>query len=163
MEYGENNREWRQEIKAKLSKLGILCFDPYDHPFIHDLDEGQQVKLKQLRERGNLNELEEKMKDIRRYDLSAVDRSDFIICVIDPDVPTWGTIDELVMAEALNRPVFMVVKGGKRKAPLWLYSLVPHRYMYNNLDEVIDVLCQINNGSVQIDSKRWKLMKEEYR
>ena len=89
--------------------------------------------------------------------------SDFIICKIDPEIPTYGTIDELVMAEALNRPVFMCVEGGKRNAPLWVYSLVPHKYMYDSLDEVINTIKGIDKGKIPIDSKRWKLFREEYR
>ena len=163
MQYGQDNRSWRNDLSKQLHHMGITCFNPYSHPFIHQIDEGQQVKLKQLRDHGSLRELEERMKDIRRYDLSMVDRSDFIICKIDPEIPTYGTIDELVMAEALNRPVFMCVEGGKRNAPLWVYSLVPHKYMYDSLDEVINTIKGIDKGKIPIDSKRWKLFREEYR
>ena len=163
MEYGADNRSWREYVTEELKKIGVVCFDPYNHPFVRQIDEGQQVKLQQLRDSGDLDDLEERMKDIRRYDLSAVDRSDFIICMIDPETPTYGTIDELVMAESLNRPIFMCVKGGKRKAPLWLYSLVSHKYMYDNIEDVVDVIRLIDQGVVEMNSKRWKLMKPEYR
>lgn len=163
MENGDDNVSWRHALEMELQKMGVTCFNPYSHPFIRQIDEGQQVKLQRLREKEDLNNLQERMKEIRRYDLSMVDKSDFIICKIDPLVPTYGTIDELVMAESLNRPVFICVEGGKRKAPLWLYSLCPHKYMYNSVDEIVQVLRGIDDGSIPTDSKRWRLLKYEYR
>jgi hypothetical protein len=163
MENGDDNVSWRTTLEIELHKMGIVCFNPLAHPFIHQIDEGQQVKLKLLRASGDLADLQKRMKDIRRYDLSMVDRSDLIICKIDPNIPTYGTIDELVMAESLNRPVFVCVEGGKRKAPLWLYSLVPHKYIYDSLDDIIAVLKEIDSGEKEIDSKRWRLLRPEFR
>jgi nucleoside 2-deoxyribosyltransferase len=163
MEYGDDNENWRATMADTLEEMGITCFNPYEHPFINNIDEGKQVQLQHLREKGDLNKLQTKMKTIRAYDLSMVDRSDFIIAYIKPNIPTYGTIDELVMAESLNRPVFICVEGGKRKAPLWLYSLTPHKYMYDSMDEILDTLRGIDSGSIVTDSKRWRLLREEYR
>lgn len=163
MEYGDDNKNWRSVMDHNLEEMGVTCFNPYDHPFIENIDEGKQVQLQRLRELGSLDNLQERMKTIRSYDLSMVDRSDFIICYIKPNTPTWGTVDELVMAESLNRPVFICVEGGKRKAPLWVYSLCPHKYMYNSMNEIVQVLKGIDNGSIPTDSKRWRLLKNKYR
>ena len=161
--FSEPLKNWRSDMADSLEEMGVTCFNPYEHPFVKNIDEGKQVQLQQLREKGNLNDLQERMKTIRSYDLSMVDRSDFIICYIKPNIPTWGTVDELVMAESLNRPVFVCIEGGKRKAPLWVYALCPHKYMYNSMDEITDVLRGIDDGSIPTDSKRWRLLRNEYR
>ena len=163
LENGDDVSCWRDLVKTELNKIGVTCFDPTVHPFVLDIDEGQQVKLKQLRELGSLNDLQERMKSIRRHDLSMVDKSDFIICYIDPEKPTWGTVDELVHAERMNKPIFMFVEGGKRKCPLWLFALVPLNYIYNSLDDILEKIQKIDNDEIEIDSKRWKLMRPEFR
>lgn len=163
MEYGDDNEGWREEVEEKLSKLGVICFNPYDHPFIHRIDEGQKDSLKQLREKGEWDELERRMKDVGRYDLSAVDRSDFIICYLKPELPTFGTMHELVQAKISKRPVFLCVEGGKAAAPFWAFFLVPHQYMYSSMDEVVDTIEKMDAGTVPMDSDRWRLMKPEYR
>jgi nucleoside 2-deoxyribosyltransferase len=163
MEFGSDNKTWRLDIQEKLSELNITFFDPYAHPFIADLEEGNQVSLKQQRAQGDLNDLEQKMKEIRRHDLAMVDKSDFIICVIKPDTPTWGTLDELVHAEGMNKPIFMHIVGGIRQCPLWLFSLVPLKHMYESMDDIVETLKKIDGGEIGTDSKRWKLLRPEYR
>jgi hypothetical protein len=92
-----------------------------------------------------------------------VDRSDFIICYIDPNVFTAGSIEELVTAVRMKRVCFVVIEGGKKKTPLWIMGMLPHRYIYNSFEEVKNVLTNIDTGVKSIDSDRWRLFKEELR
>ena len=39
----------------------------------------------------------------------------------------------------------------------------PHKYIYNDLDEIINMLYAIDNGSKPIDSDRWRLLQKKYR
>ena len=55
------------------------------------------------------------------------------------------------------------MEGGKSKTPLWLLGMLPHKFIYNNLDEVIEMLYAIDNGIKPIDSDRWRLLKKDYR
>jgi nucleoside 2-deoxyribosyltransferase len=163
MEFGNDTESWRKQCEDRLSKLGIVCFNPHSHPFLVDIEEGKQSLLIELREQEKYDELEEAAKNIRRHDLKMVDKADFLICHIDPTIPTIGTIDELVNAERLDRPVFMFIEGGKKKCPTYLFSKVPHKYMYDSLEEILETIEKIDSGEIEIDSKRWKLMKECYR
>lgn len=163
LERSDDAVSWRTKVKKSLEKIEVISFDPTSHPYLLDIDEGKQDSLIEIRNTGNLNLLEEKMKQIRRFDLGMVDRADFIVAYIDPETQTWGSIDELVHAEGMNKPIFMCVEGGKRKCPLWLFSLVSHRYMYNSVDELLDKIEKIDSGEIEIDSKRWRLLKNEYR
>ena len=55
------------------------------------------------------------------------------------------------------------MEGGKAKTPLWMLGMLPHKYIYNSLDEVIEMLYAIDNEDKPIDSDRWRLLRKEYR
>jgi len=164
MQYADGSG-WRQYVKKELSPLGITIFDPYDKPFIKDVDEGYEIRksLSSLMNDENYDEVQEKMREIRIYDLNLVDRSDFIIAHIIPDVASWGSAEELVTANRSKKPIFLSVEGGKKKCPLWLLGTIPHRYIYNSLSDIVATIGGINKGYIKIDSDRWRLLREEYR
>ena len=105
----------------------------------------------------------DKMKTVRAYDLNLVDRSDFIIAHLVPDVASWGSAEEIVTAVRMKKPIFISMEGGKAKTPLWMLGMLPHKYIYNSLDEVIEMLYAIDNEDKPIDSDRWRLLRKEYR
>jgi hypothetical protein len=145
--------------------MGITVFDPYDKPFIKDVAEGYEIRksLSELISNNKYDDVQERMKEIRIYDLNLVDRSDFIIAHILPEVASWGSAEELVTANRSKKPIFLSVEGGKNKCPLWILGMLPHRYVYNSLSEIISTIIGINSGFVEIDSARWRLLREEYR
>ena len=77
-----------------------------------------------------------------------------------------GKYDEaqshIVTATRAKKPIFLVVKGGKHKTPLWVMGMIPHKYIYSELDDALDMLEYIHIEQVIIDSDRWKLFKKEY-
>ena len=87
MQY-HNGSGWRQTVRSQLEPMGVTVFDPYDKPFIKDVEEGDDIraKLKNHILNGQYDEVQKAMKEIRIYDLNLVDRSDFIIAHIIPDV-----------------------------------------------------------------------------
>lgn len=164
MQYSDGSG-WRQYVRSQLEPMNVTVFDPYDKPFIKDVDEGKEIRasLKALLENEKYDEVQSRMKEIRIYDLNLVDRSDFIVAHIIPDVASWGSAEELVTANRAKKPIFLSIEGGKNKCPLWILGTIPHRYIYNNINEIVDTLKSIDNGSLSIDSNRWRLLKEEYR
>ena len=165
MQYG-NGRGWRDELRPFLENMGITVFDPYDKPFMNapEEDENTHKLMAQYMENEQYDLVAEHFKKVRAFDLSMVDKSDFVICYLDTSVFTVGTIEELCWAAGrLKRPTFIIIEGGKKKAPLWLFGLIPHKYIYNNFEEVKDVLTKINSGEKEIDSDRWRLLKEGLR
>ena len=92
-----------------------------------------------------------------------VDRCDFIICYINPNVGTFGTMEELTTAVRMKRPIFLVVEGGKKKTPLWIFGMLPHKYIYDSFEDVKKVLTSIDTGAKVLDSDRWRLFKPELR
>lgn len=154
----------RQKIFKKLSTIGMTGFDHYNKPFLFNSEEGDSTReeLKHWMETEQYDKVTEK-RDIRLADLALIDYSDFVICYFDKRIPTCGTWEEFFWANRLKRPIFFINVGGKKETPFWVLWTIPHKYIYNDEDEVLDVLFKINKGEISIDSKRWKLLKPEFR
>ena len=160
-----SGRNWREEVSSKLEPLGITCFDPYKKPFVKDVEEDEDTR-KQMENwmlAEDYDKVVDRMKIIRSYDLNLVDRSDFIIAHLTPDVASWGSAEELVTAVRMKKPTFISIEGGKSKTPLWILGMVPHKYIYNSIDEIINMVNLIDCGRKEIDSDRWRLLKKKFR
>jgi len=160
-----NGNDWRSKISNKLEPLNITCFNPYKKPFVKDVEEGEEARAQMDNwiKNSKFDEVCEKMKEIRSYDLNLVDRSDFIVAHLNPTVASWGSAEEIVTAVRMKKPVFISIEGGKTKTPMWLFGMIPHKYIYNSIDEIISTLHSINSGEKIIDSDRWRLLKHKYR
>ena len=160
-----SGRDWREEITEKLSELKITCFDPYKKPFMRDVeeDEASRIEMETWMKTKQYDRVTERMKTVRSYDLNLVDRSDFIVAHLVPDVASWGSAEEIVTAVRMKKPIFISMEGGKAKTPLWMLGMLPHKYIYNSLDEVTEMLYAIDNGSKPIDSDRWRLLQKKFR
>ena len=156
-----SGRDWRKEVTEKLEPLNITCFNPYEKPFIKDVeeDENSRMEMETWMKTKQYDRVTEKMRTVRSYDLNLVDRSDFIIAHLVPDVASWGSAEEIVTAVRMKKPIFISMEGGKSKAPLWMLGMLPHKFIYNSLDEVIEMLYAIDDGNKPIDSDRWRLLR----
>ena len=164
MQYA-NGRNWRDLVEEELTPLGIRIFNPYKKPFVKDVNEDENIrgKVQQDMERGFYNDVAERMKLIRSYDLNLVDRSDFIVAHLLPEVASWGSAEEIVTAVRMKKPIFISMEGGKSKTPLWMMGMLPHHYIYDTVEDVIDMIKQIDSGNKKIDSDRWRLLRKELR
>ena len=162
MQYA-SGRDWREDVTEELSPLNVRIFNPYDKPFVKDVDEDEDTRLSiaHCMERGYFNDVAERMRLIRSYDLNLVDRSDFIIAHLLPEVASWGSAEEIVTAVRMKKPIFVSMEGGKRKTPLCIMGLLPHHYIYDSIEQVVYMIKKINDGSKKIDSDRWRLLKKE--
>lgn len=160
----EAGRELRSRIKKQLAELGINVWDHYSRPFINEIEENEEThnELIKARECGNY-ELINSYRDIRRQDLSLVDTADFIICVFEKKTFSVGTWNEFFLADSLRKPIFFVWGEGKDKCPLWLFWTLPHSYIYSSVIEALETIKAIDSGQIEIDSKRWRLKKPEFR
>tara|TARA_R110002096_G_C14519553_1_gene716793 strand:- start:152 stop:646 length:495 start_codon:yes stop_codon:yes gene_type:complete len=160
-----SGRDWREEVTSRLGPIGVTCFNPYKKPFINDVEEDEETReqMEIWMKTKQYDRVTERMKTVRAYDLNLVDRSDFIIGHLVPDVASWGSAEEIVTAVRMKKPVFISMEGGKQATPLWMLGMFPHKYIYNCLDEVIEMLYAIDTGDKKIDSDRWRLLKKEYR
>jgi nucleoside 2-deoxyribosyltransferase len=164
MQYAEG-RSWREDISDFLREIKVTVFDPYKKPFINAPEEDEETNrfLQKEMEYELYDEVSEHMKKVRAFDLSMVDKADFIICYLDPKVPTFGTMEELSWAVRMKKPIFMVVASGKHNTPHWVMGMLPHKYIYNSFVEVKEVLADIHEDKKELDSDRWRLLKPELR
>ena len=162
MQYADG-RNWRDHVEAELDSLNITVFNPYKKPFVKDVDEDEQARSKMHDDMaaGYFNDVTERMTEVRSYDLNLVDRSDFIIAHLLPDVASWGSAEELVTAVRMKKPIFISMEGGKAQTPLWIMGMLPHNYIYDSVDEILDMIRQINDGKKAIDSDRWRLLRKD--
>ena len=164
MQYADG-QDWRKKVEEELEKLNIITFNPYRKPFVKDVeeDESARARMAEDMENGYYSDVVERMSVVRSYDLNLVDRSDFIIAHLLPDVASWGSAEELVTAVRMKKPVFISMEGGKSQTPLWIMGMLPHHYIYNSIEEVLDMIHQINDGKKDIDSDRWRLLRKNLR
>ena len=164
MQYSEG-RDWREYVEKELEQLNITVFNPYKKPFLKDVDEDDAARQKMAddMENGYYNDVAERMTTVRSYDLNLVDRSDFIIAHLLPDVASWGSAEELVTAVRMKKPIFVSMEGGKKKTPLWMMGMMPHHYIYDDIEQILSMLKEIDEGNKKIDSHRWRLLRKELR
>jgi hypothetical protein len=156
---------WRNIVQNELNKLGIVTFNPYNHPFINSSVEDNDARtvLENLIKEKKYSNVSNIMRKIRVEDLRCVDICDFCFVYIDPKYPTVGSWEEIFWANRMKKPIFFCVEGGIDKLPLWMYGVIPHKYVYENIYDAIDTLKKINSGEKEIDSDRWRLLRPEYR
>ncbi len=156
-------RGWREEFKAKSSRLKMRIIDPCNKPssFVHEV-KGDIRTVSKLREEKNWIELQKFVKKFRREDLRFTDVSDFLIVHIDPLVPSYGTLDELYTAEDQKKPCLCIIEGGKEKLPTWLFGVFRLEEIFSSIDECIDYLSKIDSGQISIEEdRRWVLFRKE--
>jgi len=165
MQYVRDGRSWRDKVKAELSVCNITFFDPYHKPFIHDIPENESSRAEMLHwmDTEQYDLVQQRMWDVRGYDLRLCDISDFFIVHLNPMEPTIGTIEEIITAVREKKPVFLSIEGSKKKCPLWLMGVVPHKYIYDNIDDIISTIKAIDAGIIKMNSARWKLLNEYLR
>jgi hypothetical protein len=164
MEYADG-QGWRNQVKKELGPLGITIFDPYHKPYIEEIAEDTNAR-KQLdgwRSDGKYQQIHDRMKAVRSDDLRLCDISDFFIVNINPRIASWGSAEELVTAVRMKKPIFIVIEGGIKACPFWIFGMVPVKYLYNSLEDAINMIKDIDSGKRRIDSSRWHLLKMEYR
>lgn len=145
---------WSEEEKRSLETLGLIIKDPFNDPkqkWTSDLYEARDTK--------NFPKIREIAKRFVRKDLACVDRSDFIIAKLPYAVPTAGTVHEIIQSNEKKKPTLLICDKGKEWMPLWFYGFIPLRYMFNNFQEVLNYLREVDNKQ-HIEDDRWHFVYE---
>ena len=164
----DGGRDWRTEWTKKLIDLGFKpkqIFSPTKKPISNtrfDLDNEAQI-MADLREKEDWDGLSQVVAEIAHIDLRLVDKSDLILVNFPKgsdgkQVPTYGTIHEIVNARKQRKPVLMVWEGGKKTCSGWLMWLVGHQNVFSTFEELADTLKKIANGEEAYNAKDWLLI-----
>lgn len=161
MEHTAGAEGWRDFVKQRLSPIGVNILSPVDTKFLGYPVESRDDILRMKRERrnGNLDTVSEYMKRVIRKDLRLIDLSDFVIVNMEVLKPTFGTMHELVIADQQKKPIFLSISEGRHECPLWILGLVNPKFIYNNIDEVVETILKIDDGSIELNPERWRLLE----
>lgn len=166
MEY-KNGEAWRNDVKKRLSGRGIKFFDPYHKPFTHDVpeDDESRKQMARWRKEGQYDMLETRMTHVVQDDLWLCYSCDWFIVNLDPTIPSAGSYDEIYTVIQLGKPIFICIDHpeGKHMTPYWFFGKLPHKYIYDNMGEIMDVMEHLDEGIIPMHSNKWKLLKEELR
>ena len=156
------SQNWRNEFEQKTKEIGIVCLNPLKKMFKNFENESfdYQDKLLELLKIGDYAQVHHKCKSIIRKDYAAIDRADFLVVVLNPKIPTWGTNCEIFLAQQLRKPVFLVIDGGYKNIPLWWAGLFKPKWVYDNIDDVVLTLKKIDSNKIKLNKKYWRILED---
>lgn len=159
------NQNWRDELSKELAIIGIVPYNPLDKPFEHATPEDKDTHkwLAQRRAAKDLYSVRKFIKEARRFDLNLIDRSDFVIAHLNPKVASYGSAEELSFAERSLKPVFISIEGGIEHTPYWLLAMFSEQCFFNSVEEILEHVKNIDNGTESINHKFWRLLKKSWR
>lgn len=143
---------------ARAAGLRIDWLNPTDKPsgFAQEIGEEKRV-LDALVERSDWDGLASICRDLVRQDERMVDACDFLVAYVDMSIRMCGTFDEISRAQHQGKPVYLIIRGGKRSCPRWLFGKVNHRDMFEDIEEFVSHLADLDHGKVALD-ERWILL-----
>jgi len=150
---------WRKELKKYADILipRLSFLDPTDKPMGLGSEIGfEKGQAKKWKQDGEYDKLTRHVKKYRRYDLRMTDEAQFLIWYIDLDIFTVGSIDETINCEKQKKPLFAIIKQGKKNAPDWLFAMMKHQEMFESIQECVDYLAKLDSGEIEMD-ERWVL------
>ena len=150
---------WRQDLKnrAKIAIPNVSFFDPTEKPKGLGSEIGyEKHQAREWKQNGEFDKLTRHVKKYRHLDLRLVDNSQFVIWYIDTSVFTLGSSNEMLEGERQRKPLFAIIKQGKRNAPDWLFAMMKHQEMFENNQECVDYLVKLDSGEIELDN-RWVL------
>jgi nucleoside 2-deoxyribosyltransferase len=148
--------EWRQYITPYLRSFGVQVLNPLNKPTNIAVEDANTAKYKaKLKSSGNYDELSKLMKEIRAVDLRMVDISDFLIVNLDINTHPCGTLEEIFWANRQKKPILIRIAQGKKEAPDWLFGTIPHHFLFNTWQELIEYLNLIDSNNLSAIDKRW--------
>jgi len=154
----DGGTEWRDYISKKIKNMGVGVFNPCDKPSDYAKEDNEiRDNINTLKLNEKYDEISDLMKPICAVDLRMVDIAHFIVMNLDLDVHLCGSYHEAFLALSQRKPVLIRCKQGKSNAPNWMFGVVPHQLIFNNWDELLEYLDEVNYSESNVDHlNRWR-------
>lgn len=138
--------QWRKDVTPFLEGMHVKVLNPNHKKFKGILQEDTVTRneIDRLKQSGQFELIREKFGWIRKVDLRCVDKSDFLIAKIDHLIHMCGSYEEISCANRQKKPIFCFCDDGKKHIPNWLWFMLPHTYLFNNIEEIKAELYTIN-------------------
>lgn len=147
---------WRDYITPVLqTRYDISVSDPCKIT-THGVGEVGSDKeyFKSLIRDKKFNQLKDEFYKIVRKDLKCVDRADILIIYHDPNIPTVGTIHELVVASEQKKPILLKYDSAHlENINPWIFTFIKSNWIFDTWEGMIDYLDNIHKG--HLDSSHW--------
>jgi hypothetical protein len=172
---------WRPPVMNTLrERFGVSIFDPFSDP-----KQNKTGAIKAAKEAQDKQEVQRLVSGFVRKDLAVVDRSDFVLarfayemvypteaverrlhnpldidlpCIpVLKQVPTTGTIHEIINSDLYHKPTLLVSEHGWWTLPEWLLGFIPTRYWFSSFEEVYEYLQDVDRGK-HMNDDRWALL-----
>lgn len=167
--------EWRRKFIQLVHEAGlnIDLIDPTDKPGGENVRIGENKAIQvEMQQNGRFRELQQYVHEYRRYDLRFVDISDFLVTVVDPRVPQWGTGNEVYVGEMQHKPNFIICEGGLYNLPRWLFDVIDkiesddpkeaarNSNVYESVEDVVQELIMLNSEQKPLNPE-WVLVRKD--
>jgi len=121
----DGGQKWRDVITPALDEVGIYVQDPCKtEPLATGMDVvTAQEQFNRWIKGGRYDLFADKFKLIVEKDMRMVNRSDFIIVHLFPDIGTTGTIHEMARAWRLKKPIYLIYYGPISQLSKWALYL----------------------------------------
>lgn len=121
----DGGQKWRDVITPSLDEAGIYVQDPCKtEPLATGMDVvTAQEQFNRWIKGGRYDLFSDKFKLVVEKDMRMVDRSDFIIVHLFPDIGTTGTIHEMARAWRLKKPIYLIYYGPISNLSKWALYL----------------------------------------
>lgn len=154
---------WRTRLirLCQSKKLQIKFLDPTNK--IAGLQEEvgeERNKIVDYKNNGDWAQLSSMMRTVVRQDHRCVDLSDFVIFYLDVNIHTCGSYFEFQSALTQKKPYFVIVHGGKKMTPAWLFGICDHNFIFDSVEAVVKALEDINSGATPL-TDRWVLFRKQ--
>lgn len=149
---------WRRQIIQECNEkmqLGINFLDPTNKlSGMISEDQHEVERINKMKLQARWADLSNFMRTVVAQDYRGVELSDFVICYIDETTHMCGSYFELQKALTENKPYFLISPNGRAKLPTWLFGICDYLQVFDNVENVVDRLVQLNNGTVPL-SEKW--------
>ncbi len=156
-------KDWRNKFTqlSKINNMNIVYLDPTQKvgELVQQVEDDHKI-LKELQKNQKYDQLRTRMKQIVKVDLRVVDLSDAVVAMIDPDVHQCGTYHEIITAVNQKKPVFIYCPKGKKNLPRWLFGIIHHNLMYENISDIVNHFADLNSGKISMPDK-WVLIRKQ--
>ncbi len=153
---------WRRKFINMCNEQGLNIdfIDPTNKVGPSELKIGEEKGYQeQLQREGKWEELKDYVHRYRRYDLRACDYMNAMVVYIDPKIPSWGTLNEIYVAETAHKPRFCIVEGGKPCLPRWLFDVFSLENIFDNMSQCVERLIHLDQGILELNEE-WVLIQK---
>ncbi len=152
IEHADPKDNWRVEpMRVFKERFGINVFDPHADP-----KQQWEADLKTAKKNRDFDSVERIARLFVRKDLQIVQKTDIVVAYLPPNIPTTGTVHEIINSWNYKNPT-LIVSDHKEDIPSWYYGFIKHKYMFDGFSALYDYLQEVDDGMHKGDL-RWAMV-----